>query len=256
MKEFVKKIRTKTLNFLLPGGFYFFQQGYCFCCDRQVTFQAYHNYLRDHFFCSNCHSLPRERMLMMIIERYYPNWRNLDIHESSPSNSGASLKLQKSAKNYIASQYYPDKPFGTLINNYQNQDLENQTFENESFDIVVTQDVMEHLYDPGKAFAEIARTLKKGGAHIFTVPLVNNHKPTEVWAVKGENNVPVFLKMPEWHGNPVDAKGSPVTMHWGFDIVDVIKENSGLESIIEYIDSPEWGIRAELTEVVVSQKNM
>jgi SAM-dependent methyltransferase len=191
---------------------------------------------------------------MLIIEKYYPNWRDLHIHESSPSNRGASLKLIKGAENYIASQYNPHKPFGTLIENYINQDLENQTFNDETFDLVITQDVMEHLYEPGKAFAEIARTLKKGGAHIFTVPIINRHKPSEVWAIKGENNSPVFLRWPEWHGNPIDSKGSPVTMHWGFDIVSFIKEKSGLETTIEYLDNLDYGIRAELIEVFISKK--
>ncbi len=250
----IKRIRDKILNIFLPDGFYFSHNGYCPCCDKMVNFQANVSWLRDSFLCSNCHSFPRERALMLIIESYYPNWRSLNIHESSPSNRGASLKLGKSVKNYVASQYFPDKPFGMQINNFYNQDLENQSFKNESFDIVVTQDVMEHLYDPGKAFAEIARTLKKGGAHIFTVPIINKHKSTEVWAVKEENNSPVFLKTPEWHGNPVDSKGSPVTMHWGFDIVDFIKEHSGLDTTIEHIDNLDYGIRAELIEVMVSQK--
>jgi SAM-dependent methyltransferase len=192
---------------------------------------------------------------MMIIEKYYPNWKDLDIHESSPENRGASLKLQKAAKKYIASQYFPDKPFGIKIDSYINQDLENQTFKDESFDIVITQDVMEHIYNPEKAFKEIARTLKNGGAHIFTVPIINKHKPTEVWAVKGEDSQPVFLKIPEWHGNPVDVKGSAVTMHWGFDIVDYIKEKSALETVIEYIDNLYYGIRGEFIEVLVSKKN-
>ena len=164
------------------------------------------------------------------------------------------MKLYKGAKNYVASHYFPDEKFGTIINNYHNQDLENQTFADESFDVVVTQDVMEHLYNPGKAFAEIARTLKPGGAHIFTVPLVNKHKPSEVWAVKDQNNNPVFFKTPDWHDNPIDSLGSPVTMHWGFDIVHFIKENSGLETGIEHIDNLDYGIRAELIEVLVSKK--
>jgi hypothetical protein len=63
-----------------------------------------------------------------------------------------------------------------------------------------------------------------------------------------------FLKTPEWHGNPVDAKGSPVTIHWGFDIVDFIKEKSGLNTTIEYIDDLHFGIRAEFIEVLVSKK--
>ncbi|HEY3251746.1 MAG TPA: class I SAM-dependent methyltransferase, partial [Ignavibacteria bacterium] len=134
-------------------------------------------------------------------------------------------------------------------------DIENQTFNDEIFDIIVTQDVMEHVYNPEKAFKEIARTLKKGGAHIFTVPIVNKHKSTEVWAKKGDNGEPIFLNKPEYHGNPIDPKGSPVTMHWGFDIVDFIKSKSDLDTKIEYIDNLDFGVRAEFIEVLVSLKN-
>ncbi len=122
------------------------------------------------------------------------------------------------------------------------------------FDIVVTQDVLEHVYDPAKTFSEIARTLKPGGAHIFTTPLINKHQPSIVWATKGMDGEPIFTHTPEYHRNPVDPKGSPVTMHWGFDIVDHIKESSGLTSSIELIDNLDFGIRSELIEVIVSRK--
>lgn len=69
------------------------------------------------------------------------------------------------------------------------------------FDLVVSQDVMEHIYNPQKSFLEIARTLKKGGAYIFTVPILNKHKKTEVWANKGIDGNPVFINKSEWHGN-------------------------------------------------------
>jgi SAM-dependent methyltransferase len=254
MANFKNKIRTKILKILLPNGFYFSQKGFCPCCDKEVLFQANNSWLRDTFLCSNCNSIPRERALMVTIEKYFPGWKNLIIHESSPVNRGASPKLSRFCKGYIASNYYPNKPFGSEVFGFHNQDLENQTFNDESFDLVITQDVMEHIYDPQKAFSEIARTLKKGGAHIFTVPIINKHKKSEVWAIKADNGSPIFLKEPEWHGNPVDPKGSPVTMHWGFDIIDFIREKSGLETTIEYLDDLSRGIRAEFIEVLVSIK--
>lgn len=251
IKEVIKK---KMIKFILPNGFYFSQNGYCPCCEKEVIFKSSSSWLRDYFICSNCKSIPRERALIVVIEKYYPNWKNLHIHESSPGKRGASLKLKNNAKNYIASQYFPTKPNGSIVNNWLNEDLENQTFNDESFDLVISQDVMEHVYNPEKAFSEIARTLKKGGAHIFTVPIINKHMKTEIWAIKGENGEPVFTNNPEWHGNVVDPNGSPVTMHWGFDIVNFITESSGLKTTIEHIDNLDYGIRAELIEVLVSIK--
>lgn len=191
---------------------------------------------------------------MLTIEKYYPNWKGLSIHESSPVFRGASLKIKNQCPDYIWSQYYPNQEFGISILGAQNEDLENQTFPDNSFDLVITQDVMEHIYHPDKAFAEIARTLKPGGAHIFTVPLVNKHKASERWATLGDSGEPVFLFKEEYHGNPVDEKGSPVTMHWGFDIVDFIKQHSGLDTQIEYLYDLKHGVQAEFIEVLVSKK--
>lgn len=137
---------------------------------------------------------------------------------------------------------------------FRNEDLERQTFECESFDIVITQDVMEHVFDPKRAFVEIARTLKPGGAHVFTVPLVNKHLPSEIWATKNQDGSINFLHEPDYHSNPVDPLGSPVTMHWGYDIVQFIKRATSLDTSIEHIDDLEYGIRAEYIEVLVTRK--
>jgi SAM-dependent methyltransferase len=151
-------------------------------------------------------------------------------------------------------QLYSKDELGTIIQNFRNEDLENQTYEDESFDIIVTSDVMEHVYNPEKAFKEIARTLKRGGAHIFTVPIINKHKKTEVWAILGENDQPEFLKTPEFHGNPVNPEGSPMTMHYGYDIIDLIKRASGLETEIVSLFDKKLGIMGEYNEVFISRK--
>jgi len=52
----------------------------------------------------------------------------------------------------------------------------------------------------------------------------------------------------------MDKRGSPVTMHWGFDIIDFIKEHSKLDTRIEYIHDLRYGICAEYIEVLVSKK--
>lgn len=234
--------------------FHFQISGFCPCCSQDVVFEANNIWLRDSLLCSNCGSIPRERALMVIIQKYYPNWKELSIHESSPEMRGTSKKLMAECKDYIGSQFFPNSNFGEIINGYRNEDLEKQTFEDEIFDIVVTQDVMEHIYSPEKAFSEIARTLKRGGAYIFTVPIINHFNKTEIWAKKAEDGSPIFLRNPEYHSNPVDSKGSPVTMHWGYDIVDYIHKYSNLDSKIEYIYDLSKGIWAEYIDVIVSQK--
>jgi len=253
LAERIRRKIKRTLLDTLPDGFYFKRHGYCPCCMQETRFVSYHEWLRDNFVCVKCNSIPRERALIQTIEKFHPDWRRLAIHESSPSKNAASALLAQGLS-YVATHYYPNDPLGSLVHGYRNEDLEHQTFPGKSFDLVVTQDVMEHVYSPREAFAEIARTLKDGGAHIFTVPIINKHIKSEVWATKGDDGSPVFLKTPEYHGNPIDPNGSPVTMHWGYDIVDFIEANSGLRSSIEQIDNLDRGIRAEYIEVIVSRK--
>ena len=230
-------------------------QGHCVICDSHVTFYSESDWLRDGYFCNNCHSIPRERALMYCIEKFYPNWKQLHIHESSPAERGASLKLKNQCPNYIGTHYFPNFPLGkTHSTGWRNEDLENLTFADESFDLMVTQDVMEHIFNPAKAFSEIARTLKTGGAHIFTVPIVNKEQPSKINAKKDENGNAIILGYPDYHGNPVDNQGSLVTMYWGYDICDFILKHSGLYTTIVYIDNLFLGIRAELIEVLISRK--
>ena len=65
------------------------------------------------------------------------------------------------------------------------------TFQNESFDLFITQDVFEHVMEPNKAFKEIERVLKPGGAHVFTV-LGTTHFPK---LCKGQESMRVELSI-------------------------------------------------------------
>ncbi|NJO96517.1 MAG: class I SAM-dependent methyltransferase [Pleurocapsa sp. CRU_1_2] len=230
-------------------------EGFCHTCDQEVVFSSKQSWLREHYICHNCHSVPRERALMYCVEKFYPNWKQLSIHESSPANRGASLKIKNSCQKYQTSQYFSEFTLGKYHSSgWRNEDLENQSFADESFDLVITQDVMEHIFNPDKAFSEIARTLKPGGAHIFTVPIINKNKPSEVWATRESDGTINYIGKPEYHGNPVDSEGALVTMHWNYDICDYILKHSGLYTTIVYIDDLSLGIRAEYIEVLISRK--
>ena len=243
-------------DLILPNGYFYSRKGFCACCDSKVTFYSYNDYLRGNYFCSNCNSLPRERALMQAVELFYPNWKDLSIHESSPIDRGASLKISKGCKNYIASQFFPNLPFGEMVGNAKNEDLENQTFDDETFDLVITQDIFEHLNQPEKAFAEIFRTLKKGGACILTVPIENRFNPTIRWAKFNTLGKIEFLFTPEYHGNPVDEGGSPVFWHYGYDIVEMIEKSTGIKPYIQTWEDRDNGIEGLLNEIIVIRKGV
>jgi SAM-dependent methyltransferase len=229
--------------------------GYCPTCSREVTFVARDAWLRDHYRCSNCGSIPRERALMVVIERYFPGWRSLTIHESSPAKRGASQRLAQHCSRYVASQFFPETEPGSRFGDIRCENLEALTFADASVDLHVTQDVLEHVYHPSKVFREIARTLKPGGAHIFTTPLVNKDKPSKRRARMSEDGQISHLEPPAYHANPISDKGSLVTVDWGYDICQAIFESCGLFTHLVYIDDLSMGIRAEYIEVLVTLKS-
>ena len=228
--------------------------GRCATCTAHVNFVAREPYLRDSYKCSNCGSIPRERALMTVIETWFPNWRSLVIHESSPGNRGASKRIADSCKDYIASQYFPGKEPGSTVNGVRCEDLEALSFADASIDLHVTQDVMEHVFHPSRVFREIARTLKPGGAHVFTAPLWKKHEPSVLRARLDADGSVVHLDTPNYHGNPVSDEGSLVTVDWGYDICRHIFEACGLFTHIVHIDDVSRGIRADLCEVLVTVK--
>lgn len=97
-------------------------------------------------------------------------------------------------------------------------DLENLTYKSNSFDLVISQDVLEHVNNPTKAFSEINRVLMMGGYHIFTVP-IHEQKPT----ISRSNLPKVF------HGDPLRQDGALVCTDWGNDICKFI-DQYGMET--------------------------
>lgn len=235
---------------------YFRHAGFCPICEKASDFTAERAWFRDYLVCSGCNSIPRERALFKTLKDFYPNYRELSIHESSPGGRGASVKLLSDCPSYTSSHYFPTVEPGKIdpSTHYRCEDLGNLTFSDESFDIFITQDVLEHLLEPDKAFQEIARVLKPGGAHIFTVPLINKTKRTERRASRGPDGDLIYHVPPEYHGNPIDSSGSLVTMHWGYDIASRIQEVAGTPTIIIMIDNIDLGIRAEYIDVLVTLK--
>ena len=241
---------------------YLVVKGYCQICEETTIFRSKNDWLRDHFFCERCHSIPRERSLLYALNLLYPEWRMLKIHESSPADRGTSRKIRLECPGYVATHFDPNIPLGTFhpSGKYRSEDLEHQTFDDESFDLVLTQDVFEHLLAPDLAIREIARTLRPGGAHIGTVPLVMREQPSRRRARLADGKI--IHELPaEYHGSPLEYQGNPlspdgslVTVDWGFDIANYLGHVSGLSTTLLFIDDLHLGLRAKYLEVLVCRK--
>jgi len=103
------------------------------------------------------------------------------------------------------SQYRPKEPFGVKLGaNVSNQNLEELTFPDNTFDVVITSDVMEHVRLDERAHREISRVLKPGGIYIFTVPHFRDRRETLVRVKPVDPSDPTkdqFLTEKEYHGD-------------------------------------------------------
>lgn len=231
--------------------------GHCPACGSLTTFSASNSWFRDYLICPGCPggSVPRERALALILNEIRPTWRELSIHESSPSSTGASVLFAKEGKHYLASQYFPNQVPGQDVNGVRNENLENQTFPDECFDIVISMDVMEHVYHPDRVFSEVYRTLKPGGIYICTFP-VRNYQVSgwERRFTLNDDGTRNDLKEPEIHGNPVSDEGSIVTVDYGYDLHKTIAQWALFDVRVSRFHDTYHGILGDFTEVVVCSK--
>jgi SAM-dependent methyltransferase len=237
-----------------PGEFFLRNEGYCPICQAKAVFVARNAWLRDYYLCTTCGSIPRERSVIAVLESRMPKWRAGTLHESSPSATPASNYLRANCPGYLATQFFPGVTLGQQHQGVRCENLEHQTFADASFDLVVTQDVLEHVFDPDQVFREIARTLKPGGAHVFTTPIYKGLQVSRTRAVLHDGQVKHLEEPPEYHGNPIDGGGALVTVHYGQDLCDRIFRACGL--VTERISMSDFscGTVAEFLDVLVTTK--
>ncbi len=214
--------------------------GYCLTCSHRTLFVETGPWLANDYLCMRCQSMPRWRGIIRTLNTQFPDWRNLAMHECGAGGL-ATLKFRREGRGYSGSRYLlPDVPRGQMVGDVSCQDIEALTFADESFDLVITQDVFEHVLRPDLAMAEVARVLRPGGAHVFTVPIAHGC-PTLVRAVPSDAGIEYLLPA-EYHGEIGNPERSLVIREWGDDIVDFISEHGGLSTEVKELHNRKLGL--------------
>ncbi len=104
----------------------------------------------------------------------------------------------------------------------RHEDHTDLSFASESLDVVITQDVFEHIPDFRKAFRESRRVLAPGGCMAFSIPFFSWQPATETIARVRPDGTLEHVRAPEYHGNPV-GDGCLCFHHLGWDVLDELR---------------------------------
>ena len=131
--------------------------------------------------------------------------------------------------NMFFSEYLgPEYDSGSIVNGCRHENIERLSFASDSLDLIVSNDVFEHVPDVEKAFSECARVLRQGGKMIATFPFYNDRQKIKKRAEVFEGKLRHILE-PQFHGNPVSDDGSLVFTDFGWDVLDTLV-NAGFKS--------------------------
>ena len=177
--------------------------------------------------CLWCKSISRKRhVAKVLLETLAPKARSIrhaipDLAQSTiystVSNDVFHRLLGPNNPNFVCSEYFPGAGVGEQRGGVPHQNLEGLTFENQAFDVVVSEDVFEHVRHPDRAFREVWRVLKPGGSHIFTIPFSFDRRT--VLRVDTATDKDVHLLPAQFHGDSL-RDGVLVYTDFGYDMFD------------------------------------
>ncbi len=228
--------------------------GFCIPCDKKVSFLVDMNFggrqdagvwipnWRERLECPHCKMNNRQRLVSALIKQELTSSDSKHVYfmeQVTPIYNWALSTFKN--HNIIGSEYlgYEYKS-GDVINDIRHEDIEALSFQDGELDLIVSNDVFEHVPHPEKAFSECARVLKVGGAMIATIPFSVNDDES-VSRARLVDGVLEHLLTPAYHGNPISDEGSLVFTDYGWDLLQMMKAAGFSDVIVDVYSSVKFG---------------
>lgn len=221
--------------------------GICAVCRRPVDFiygadaNGEINW-RESVLCQSCRLNNRMRAALHYFYQRLNPAKDSRIYIAEQLTRMYSL-LKKRHPNLVGSEYLgADKPFGRESNGIRNEDLQNLSFANGSFDFLLNFDVLEHVPDHNKCLSEMCRVLRPGGVLLFSAPFGVNCGETVTRAVMEPDGSITHILPPEIHGNPTDPEGGSLSFRtFGWSLLDDLRAAGFGDAWAEIYWSKEYG---------------
>lgn len=121
---------------------------------------------------------------------------------------------------YLSPEYKP----GQIINGIRHEDALNLSFNDESFNVIFSLEVLHRTPDIYKAIRETYRVMKDGGTFLFSTPFNSNITQSRQRAKLTAAGIEHLEDAKYYQGNHFIDKQSPVFYDLGWDLLDIIKE--------------------------------
>ena len=230
----------------------------CSLCNSPLILQLGRNI--EKIRCLNCMATPIHMGMGIVLKELVSDIKSIKIYELSAHGAYFNF-LKKNVNELTFSEYFDDTESTDQNDKIQHQDIHNLTYIDESFDIVSSTALFEHVVDDKKAFSEIKRVLKPSGFMIHSLPISNQLKTIE--RAKMVNGKTIHLEEPKYHDD-IALRGLDsclVYRDFGIDIVERIK-SIGFTSV-KILDFNKLGLginfssqstTGETPRIVVAQK--
>jgi SAM-dependent methyltransferase len=208
--------------------------GWCPICGHATRFvDRWPRNRREGLICWWCRSHARRRHVADVVLRSFPDPRVQHLLAAEHGSVLAGLRIFDAGATghtrwafaglpgYTCAEYWPGVRPGTIVEGVRCEDLHQLTFPRDCFDLLITEDVMEHVRCPDQAWREIRRVLRPNGLHIFTTPLsFDRAKNVPRVEPVGDRDhpllPPVYHGWGKWEGD----RRMLVYNDWGTDLLD------------------------------------
>ena len=205
---------------------------------------------RESLIACGLSSRQRAIMELMASEAWFDTPRTAKIYAAEALTPFA-LMMRSRFPRFIGSEYASNDAAREALYPIEYQDLTNLTLRSDTFDCVITNDVLEHVADIGRCLEEMARVLRPGVVMLSTFPFAYRYE--NIVKARLVDGVVEHLMEPEYHGNPAEPeKGSLVFEIPGWQILDTARDAGFSRSEMIFLSSLEKGITgAEIAGILV-----
>lgn len=204
--------------------------GYCAACRgvRKFTVNAGVYFgplpnLREGLVCE-CGLGNRNRLIYSAIALEAENYADVQM-AILERTSVLFQRLQEIYPEIIGSEYIgTDVQGGTMHTaggiSVRHESITGLSFSSCSLDVIVHNDVLEHVFDYKKALEELYRVLRKGGTLIFTCPFFFRlDREIQKARILPDGSLELLME-PEYHGDPINPQGALTFYHYGWGLLD------------------------------------